>query len=385
MLNALSTPVVAAAPPQAAKSSAAPAREEPAGEEFAQALDEAAAKQPKAPGRERLRGAARFASGTEPAKAAPPPMPALVEGKDHQTMPPQNEADESGADGAPPQQGLAALLAELRAAAPPAPAGGPAQGPTETSAKTSPAPVASSDNSKRGAAGHAANIDSVGAESGQFVAVTLAAPSDKGNGSHEGNRDGSREGFAQMLGAAAASDSAAARIETMPAPQAAAASALTSASPIAAPAQAEAQLLATPGSAEFGSQLGTQISTFVRDGIQHARLHLNPADMGPVSVQIQLEGQTAVVHLSAENALTRQALEQAMPQLAGSLREAGLTLTGGGVFEQPRQGDAAQPQADGGGQRGRSDARPGSGPDEALRADAGALTARRRGIVDLVA
>ena len=41
--------------------------------------------------------------------------------------------------------------------------------------------------------------------------------------------------------------------------------------------------------------------------------------------------------MAAENGLTRQALEQSMPLLAGSLREAGLTLSGGGVFEQPRQ------------------------------------------------
>ena len=99
----------------------------------------------------------------------------------------------------------------------------------------------------------------------------------------------------------------------------------------------EARLPATPGSTDFSTQLGAQITTFVRDGVQHARLHLNPAEMGPVTVRIQVDGQSAQVHLAAEHALTRQALEQSMPLLAGSLREAGLTLSGGGVFEQPRQ------------------------------------------------
>jgi flagellar hook-length control protein FliK len=140
---------------------------------------------------------------------------------------------------------------------------------------------------------------------------------------------------------------------------------------------AEVHLPAAPGSAEFTAQLGAQLTTFVRDGVQHARLHLNPAEMGPVTVQIQLDGQSAQVHLAAEHGLTRQALEQSMPLLAGSLREAGLTLSGGGVFEQPRQPRGA----------------PGS-PDASHRGDdigaeptphPAAAAARRRGVVDLIA
>ncbi|MDO8419732.1 MAG: flagellar hook-length control protein FliK, partial [Rubrivivax sp.] len=106
---------------------------------------------------------------------------------------------------------------------------------------------------------------------------------------------------------------------------------------LAAAPVTEARLSAPPGSAEFATQLGSQLTTFVRDGVQHARLHLNPEDMGPVTVQIRIDGQSAQVHMAAEHGLTRLALEQSMPMLAGSLREAGLTLSGGGVFEQPRQ------------------------------------------------
>jgi flagellar hook-length control protein FliK len=54
-------------------------------------------------------------------------------------------------------------------------------------------------------------------------------------------------------------------------------------------------------------------------------------------VQIALDGSAAQVNLAAEQPVTRQLLEQAMPALAGALRESGLTLTGGGVFEQPRE------------------------------------------------
>jgi len=140
----------------------------------------------------------------------------------------------------------------------------------------------------------------------------------------------------------------------------------------------EAHLPATPGSAEFSTQLGAQLTTFVRDGVQHARLHLNPAEMGPVTVQIQLEGQSAQVHMAAEHGLTRQALEHSMPLLAGSLREVGLTLSGGGVFEQPRQPREGAPGGTGGSRSG-DDISAESAPHPA------AAAVRRRGVVDLVA
>jgi flagellar hook-length control protein FliK len=116
----------------------------------------------------------------------------------------------------------------------------------------------------------------------------------------------------------------------------------------------ETRLQAPLGSPEFAPQLGAQVSMMVRDGVQHARLHMTPAEMGPISVQIQLDGNNAQIHLAAEHAATRQALEQAMPTLAGSMREAGLTLTGGGVFEQPRQprDEAPTPPPAGAGNRG---------------------------------
>jgi flagellar hook-length control protein FliK len=143
------------------------------------------------------------------------------------------------------------------------------------------------------------------------------------------------------------------------------------------------RLDASPGSANFGAELGTQITTFVRDGLQHARLELNPAEMGPVTVQIRLDGQAAQVLLAADNADTRRALEQSMPQLATTLREAGLTLSGGGVFEQPRspqQERAANPSRTAGHGPGAE-----SGATASDSAGVAPVAVRRRGVVDLVA
>jgi flagellar hook-length control protein FliK len=70
-----------------------------------------------------------------------------------------------------------------------------------------------------------------------------------------------------------------------------------------------------------------------KDGVQHAELHLNPAEMGPVSVSITLDGTQARVDFGADVAATRHAIESGLPELASALRDAGFTLAGGGVAQ----------------------------------------------------
>jgi len=95
-----------------------------------------------------------------------------------------------------------------------------------------------------------------------------------------------------------------------------------------------------------------------RDGVQRAELHLHPADMGPVSVQITLDGAQARVDFGADIAATRHVIENGLPELASALRDAGLTLTGGGVSSHARGRDEAGREAANGGRRGA-----GAGPD----------------------
>ena len=92
--------------------------------------------------------------------------------------------------------------------------------------------------------------------------------------------------------------------------------------------------LATPlASPEFAQALGVQMSVLASDGVQRAELQLNPAEMGPVSVQIVIDGTSARVDFGADLAATRRAIEAGLPELAGALRDAGFTLTGGGVSQ----------------------------------------------------
>ncbi|WP_280152160.1 flagellar hook-length control protein FliK [Piscinibacter sp. XHJ-5] len=105
--------------------------------------------------------------------------------------------------------------------------------------------------------------------------------------------------------------------------------------------------LATPANApEFRDALAVQVSVLAKDGVQHAELHLNPAEMGPISVQIALQGTQAQVDFGAESFATRQIIEAGLPELAAALRDAGFTLAGGGVSQQSRgqsQGDGSSP------------------------------------------
>lgn len=155
-----------------------------------------------------------------------------------------------------------------------------------------------------------------------------------------------------------------------------------SASSHAAPSSAtpaEARLPHPPQSPAFAAALGQQVSLWIRRGVQQAVLQLNPAELGPVAIHIALDGARAHVDFTAPHAATRAALEASLPALAGALRDSGLTLAGGGVFDRPRE------QADGnaGAPAWAGDSR----HDDAPRGKAlpPSIVMQRRGVVDLVA
>jgi flagellar hook-length control protein FliK len=155
---------------------------------------------------------------------------------------------------------------------------------------------------------------------------------------------------------------------------------------LATPAAAEVRIPVPLDSPAFAPALGAQVSLLAKDGVQTARLQLNPAEMGPITVQIAVEGSGARVDFSAERAGTREAIEASLPALAGALQDAGLTLTGGGVFQQsPGHQPQQQPQP------GQAPFNPtpgatlrGQDTSTTLAANAGMPTPRR-GLVDLVA
>jgi len=147
----------------------------------------------------------------------------------------------------------------------------------------------------------------------------------------------------------------------------------------AAPMQAEVH--AELGSKEFAPALGAQLSMLVRNGIEHAQLKLNPAEMGPIEVRISIDGPQAQVDFSAAQAHTRQALQDAVPALATALRESGLTLTGGGVFDQPRDSRGESAARDSHAARAMAE----HAGDEAPATSVAPRLPRARGVLDLYA
>jgi flagellar hook-length control protein FliK len=136
-----------------------------------------------------------------------------------------------------------------------------------------------------------------------------------------------------------------ARIDALAPALAAGAASPTGAAPAAA-APTELTLATPIDSADFGAAFGVQVSVLAKDGVQQAELHLNPAETGPVSIRIALDGSEARIDFGVDLAATRAAIERSLPELAAALSDAGLTLTGGGV-SQHAGGRAPSGDADG--------------------------------------
>ena len=164
----------------------------------------------------------------------------------------------------------------------------------------------------------------------------------------------------------------------------------------AAGTPAQASLPMAPQSPAFAPALGQQIAVWMKEGVQHAEVHLNPQDLGPIRVKIAVDGAATKVEMSADVASTRDALQQALPQLSDSLGQVGLSLTGGGVSDQSASQSQSQGQFQmaGDGGSGSSGGRQGGGnsggsADDGLgdlaRGAASRPASARRGLLDMYA
>jgi flagellar hook-length control protein FliK len=135
-------------------------------------------------------------------------------------------------------------------------------------------------------------------------------------------------------------------------------------------------------SAAFAPALATQVRWLVQGGVQQAQLTLNPAEMGPVTVQIVVDGREARIAFGADLAATRSAIESSLPMLAAALDDSGLKLTGGGVHDGAAQQRSAWAEHSAA-TRGLQ-ARDGQDASAATAAAAAPIGAAR-GLVDLIA
>lgn len=144
--------------------------------------------------------------------------------------------------------------------------------------------------------------------------------------------------------------------------------------PAAPPAPVEATLQQPFDDPEARAELLLQVGRFVREGVGEARLHLNPAEMGPIQIHIAMDGNAARIDFVAAQAATRELLQSSLAALAESLGADGLTLVDSQVHAEAPRGAAgdsggAQASASGGsgagfgrGEAGEGRGRPGSMP-----------------------
>lgn len=156
--------------------------------------------------------------------------------------------------------------------------------------------------------------------------------------------------------------------------------------PAGAPAT-DYTIAAPVGSDGFPNGLTETVSLVLADGLESAQIEIHPPEMGPVKIELSLDGTDARMVFTAAQPETRQAIEQSAPLLRSMLSEQGLSLSGfdvgaGRQFDQRgRDGQAAPgdgPAARGGGVSGTGGADAAIGP---LPRPA----ARARGLLDLFA
>lgn len=87
-------------------------------------------------------------------------------------------------------------------------------------------------------------------------------------------------------------------------------------------------------SAAWNQVLSSRVVWMAREGIQEASLRLNPANLGAVEVKLNMHNDQANVLFIAQNAATRDALEQALPRLRESFAENGMQLADAEVADQ---------------------------------------------------
>lgn len=94
----------------------------------------------------------------------------------------------------------------------------------------------------------------------------------------------------------------------------------------AAPLQASERLSPAVGSSAWSQALGDRVVWMATGGQQSASLTLNPPDLGPMQVVVNVSNDQATASFFAAQPEVRQALEAALPRLREMMQDAGIQL-----------------------------------------------------------
>jgi flagellar hook-length control protein FliK len=112
--------------------------------------------------------------------------------------------------------------------------------------------------------------------------------------------------------------------------------------PPSAAAQLTASLRTPVGDRDWSQGLGQRLLVMAEQGIDAARLRLNPASLGPLDIQISVEDDRAQVFFGAQHAATREALEAALPRLRELFAAQGMELVQAEVSDRNPDASAQQ-------------------------------------------
>jgi flagellar hook-length control protein FliK len=155
---------------------------------------------------------------------------------------------------------------------------------------------------------------------------------------------------------APASDSAAIRVVSSPAPDVATTGAdvalpganllaplpgtVALASTAAPDSASTASLAPDVGSSEWGKALGQQVVHMGKAGQPLAELQLNPPGLGPLKVTLSMNDQQMQASFVSAHASVRTAIEAALPQLRSTLADSGISLGNTSVSPESQQQQA---------------------------------------------
>lgn len=98
----------------------------------------------------------------------------------------------------------------------------------------------------------------------------------------------------------------------------------------------------------WGERIGERVLLMASNRLQSAEIRLTPAELGPLRVRVSVDDGAANVTFHAQHAVTREAIEQALPRLRELLAENGLMLNQTSIGESAGQGVQHGGREDGG-------------------------------------
>ena len=111
-------------------------------------------------------------------------------------------------------------------------------------------------------------------------------------------------------------------------------------SPATKPATDAAQSTQSPdvpltlGAPGWEKELGQRVAWMMQNQVHRAELQVTPAHLGPLNLQIELNGSQASVSFTTPHAAVQETIQSALPQLREMLEAQGLQLAGAGVHQQ---------------------------------------------------